>query len=118
MSHIGEQAVLNQEIFAQGTSDDTEVFGYQERYAEYRYKPSLITGKFRSSATGTLDAWHLAQDFAMLPVLNDEFIVEDAPMTRIQAVNTEPHFIFDGFFKYHCVRPMPTYAVPGLVDHF
>lgn len=118
LSHIGEQAVLNKEIFAQGTPDDEEVFGYQERYAEYRYKPSVITGRFRSSATASLDAWHLAQDFAALPVLNDEFIVEDAPMTRVQAVNTEPSFILDAFFKYHCVRPMPTYAVPGLVDHF
>ena len=121
LSHIGEQAVLNQEIYAQGSVDpeaDIDVFGYQERYAEYRYKPSLITGLFRSNATGSLDSWHLAQDFGMLPQLNDEFIVEDAPMSRVQAVNTEPHFIFDCFFDYKCVRPMPTYAVPGLVDHF
>lgn len=118
LSHIGEQAVLNKEIYAQGTSADDEVFGYQERFAEYRYKPSQITGLFRSNATGSLDAWHLAQDFASLPVLNDEFIVEDAPMDRILAVNTEPDFILDGFFSYVCARPMPVYAVPGLVDHF
>lgn len=118
LSHIGEQAVLNKEIYAQGTAADDDVFGYQERYAEYRYKPSIITGLFRSNATGTLDRWHLAQDFATLPVLNEEFIVEDAPMDRVLAVETEPDFILDCFFGYKCVRPMPTYSVPGLVDHF
>ena len=80
LSHIGEQAVLNKEIYAQGTSADENVFGYQERYAEYRYKPSQITGLFRSAAAGSLDSWHLAQDFATLPTLNGQFIVEDAPM--------------------------------------
>ena len=118
LSHIGEQAVLNQEIYAQGTVDDTGVFGYQERFAEYRYKPSQITGLFRSNASGTLDSWHLAQDFGSLPVLNDEFIVEDAPMSRVKAVTTEPDFLFDCFFSYMCARPMPVYAIPGLVDHF
>lgn len=118
LSHIGEQAVLNKEIYAQFTGDDNLVFGYQERFAEYRYKPSQITGLFRSNATGTLDSWHLAQDFGSLPVLNDEFIVEDAPMTRIKAVTTAPDFIFDCFFRYHCARPMPVFGVPGFVDHF
>ena len=118
LSHIGEQAVLNKEIYAQGSSADDDVFGYQERFAEYRYKPSQITGLFRSNATGSLDAWHLAQDFGALPVLNDEFIVEDAPMERIEAVSTEPDFLFDCFFQYVCARPMPVYAIPGLVDHF
>jgi len=118
LSHIGEQAVLNKEIFSAGVAADDDVFGYQERYAEYRYKPSLITGAFRSNAATPLDAWHLAQDFATLPVLNDEFIVEDAPMSRVEAVPTEPDFLFDCFFKYICARPMPVYAVPGLVDHF
>jgi hypothetical protein len=118
LSHIGEQAVLNKEIYAQGTSADNEVFGYQERFAEYRYKPSVITGLFRSDASGSLDSWHLAQDFGALPVLNDEFIIEDAPMDRILAVPTEPHFLFDAFFSYRCARPMPVYSVPGLVDHF
>lgn len=118
LSHIGEQAVLNKEIYAQGTADDDEVFGYQERYAEYRYKPSQVTGLFRSNATGTLDSWHLAQDFGSLPVLNDEFIVEEPPMTRIKAVTTQPDFLFDSHFSYICARPMPVYAVPGLMDHF
>ena len=118
LSHLGEQAVLNGEIYAQGTATDQDVFGYQERYGEYRYKPSQITGLFRSNAVGTLDAWHLAQDFGSLPVLNSEFIEENAPFERIEAVPDEPDFIFDGFFSYMCARPMPVYAIPGLVDHF
>lgn len=118
LAHLGEQAVLNKEIYAQGTGDDDDVFGYQERFAEYRYKPSQITGLFRSNATGSLDAWHLAQDFGSLPVLNDEFIVEDAPFSRIEAVPTEPDFLLDCFFQYACVRPMPVYSIPGLIDHF
>lgn len=118
LSHIGEQAVLNKEIYSQGTSADNDVFGYQERYAEYRYKPSVITGLFRSNATGTLDSWHLAQDFSSLPALNSTFIVENAPMTRVKAVSSQPDFIFDSFFNLKCARPMPVYSVPGLVDHF
>ena len=118
LSHIGEQAVLNKEIYAQATSADNDVFGYQERYAEYRYKPSIITGLFRSNATGALDSWHLAQDFASLPTLNSTFIVENAPMSRVKAVVTQPDFIFDSWFSLRCARPMPVYSVPGLVDHF
>lgn len=118
LSHIGEQAILNQEIFAQGTSVDQEVFGYQERYAEYRYKPSVITGQMRSSAATSLDTWHLAQDFENLPVLGPEFIREDPPIDRVIAVQNEPHFIFDSYFRLTCARPMPTYSVPGLIDHF
>lgn len=118
LAHIGEQAVLNQEIYAQGTSDDTGVFGYQERFAEYRYKPSQITGLFRSNAASTLDSWHLAQSFGSLPVLNTDFIIEDAPMSRVEAVPAQPDFLFDAFFQYTCARPMPVYGIPGLVDHF
>lgn len=121
LAHIGEQSILNKELFAQGSANptaDAAVFGYQERYAEYRYKPSMITGKFRSNDPQTLDAWHLAQDFSALPVLNSSFIQEDPPIDRVVAVPDEPHFRFDSFFKYHCARPMPVYSVPGLVDHF
>lgn len=118
-AHLGEQAVLNQELCAIGTANDTAVFGYQERYAEYRYKPSLITGLFRSNATGSLDSWHLAQDFGGTPPsLNSAFIVENAPMARIEAVANGYDFIFDAQFAYHCARPMPIFSVPGLVDHF
>jgi len=118
LSHIGEQAVLNKEIYAQNTAADDQVFGYQERFAEYRYKPSIISGLFRSTATGTLDAWHLAQNFGALPTLNSTFIVENPPMSRIKAVSSQPDFIFDSFIEYRCARPMPMYGVPGLIDHF
>lgn len=121
LSHIGEQAVLNKEIYAQGSAApavDGAVFGYQERYAEYRYKPSLITGQFRSNFAQSLDTWHLAQDFGSLPTLGPDFIVENPPVDRVIAVPSEPHILFDSFFKYRCARPMPTYSVPGLIDHF
>lgn len=118
LSHIGEQAVLAKEIYAQGTADDDIVFGYQERYAEYRYKPSQVSGLFRSNATGTLDSWHLAQDFGNRPVLDSTFIVENPPMDRVKAVTSEPDFLFDSFFDLKCARPMPVYGVPGLIDHF
>jgi len=118
LSHIGEQAVLTKEIYADATATDDDVFGYQERYAEYRYKPSKITGAFRSNAAAPLDIWHLAQDFASAPVLNPAFIVENPPVDRVIAVPTEPHFLFDSFFKLKCARPMPVYGVPGLIDHF
>lgn len=118
LANIGEQAVLNQELYVQGTAQDQEAWAYQERYAEYRYKPSIITGKFRSNATGTLDAWHLAQDFVGLPPLNAAFIEDNPPVDRVIAVPSEPEFLFDGYFNMRCVRPMPLYGVPGMVDHF
>ena len=118
LAHIGEQAVLNKEIYAQGTPADNDVFGYQERYAEYRYFPSRITGKFRSTYAQSLDAWHLSQKFNSLPVLNAEFIQDNPPLGRVIAVPSEPQFIFDSYISLRCARPMPTYSVPGLVDHF
>lgn len=118
LAHLGEQAVLNKEIFAQGTDQDDQVFGYQERYAEYRYKPSLITGKLRSSDPETLDVWHLSQKFTTLPKLNSDFIEENPPISRVVAVQNEPHFIGDFYFDLKCIRPMPLYGVPGLIDHF
>jgi hypothetical protein len=118
LSHIGEQAVLSKEIYADGSANDENVFGYQERYAEYRYKPSMITGQFRSNYTASLDSWHLAQDFGTRPVLDETFIEENPPIDRVLAVPTEPHFIFDAFFNLKCARPMPVYSVPGLIDHF
>lgn len=121
LANLGEQAVLLKEIYATGIADvthDDKVFGYQERYAEYRYKPSLITGKFRSSDTGSLDVWHLAQEFGSAPVLGPTFIVENPPVDRVVAVNTEPQILFDSYFDMNCVRPMPVYSVPGFIDHF
>jgi len=118
LSHLGEQAVLNKEIYAQNTAADEDVFGYQERWAEYRYAPSLITGKMRSVDPTSLDVWHLSQDFAELPVLNKDFIEENMPIERVVAVVDEPTFTFDAFFDISATRPMPVYSVPGLVDHF
>ncbi|AXL14992.1 major capsid protein [Microviridae sp.] len=118
LAHLGEQAVLNEEIYTQGTSADQDVFGYQERYAEYRYKPSQITGKMRSNAAGSLDVWHLSQDFSSVPVLNASFIEENPPIDRVVALPTEPDLLFDWYFDMKCTRPMPTYSVPGLIDHF
>jgi hypothetical protein len=118
LAHIGEQAVLNQEIYAQGTTADTGVFGYQERFAEYRYKPSMITGQMRSDAATSLDNWHLAIDFGSLPALNASFIEENPPVDRVVAVPAEPDLLLDMFFDLKCARPMPTYSVPGLIDHF
>lgn len=118
-AHLGEQAIELREIYAQGTAADTTVFGYQERYAEYRYKPSQITGKFRSSVTGgNLDIWHLSQYFKNAPTLNEEFITENPPINRIIAVRDEPEFLLDIGFRYTTVRPMPMFGTPGLVDHF
>lgn len=118
LAHLGEQAVLNKEIYAQGNAQDDEVFGYQERWAEYRYFPSQITGKFRSTYDQSLDVWHLAQEFGELPKLNAEFIVDNPPVARVLAVQTEPQILLDCYFSLNCVRPMPIYSVPGLVDHF
>jgi hypothetical protein len=118
LSHIGEQAVLNKEIYAQGTSADDDVFGYQERYAEYRYKPSKITGQFRSNYASSLDTWHLSQDFGSLPSLNQTFIEENPPIDRVIAVPSAPEFLFDSYFDLKCARPMPVYSVPGMIDHF
>lgn len=118
-SHLGEQAILLKEIYATGdTEQDNSVFGYQERYAEYRYKPSVICGKFRSNIKGNLDMWHLSQYFETAPKLNPEFIEEDVPIKRIIAVPSEPQFLIDIGFKYTTVRPMPMFGTPGLVDHF
>lgn len=123
---ISEQAVLNREIFTQGSGVkddngdviDEKVFGYQEAWAHYRYFPNQITGKLRSDDPQSLDAWHLAQDFAELPTLSEKFITEDIPLKRALAVQDEPEFKLDVQMSVRWVRPMPLYSVPGLVDHF
>lgn len=126
-AHLGEQSVLNKEIFAQGSSVvdtdgvtliDDKTFGYQERNAEYRYKNSKITGQLRSSYAQSLDVWHLSQYFTNLPTLSSQFIEDNPPLDRCQAVQNEPQFILDAFIQNICIRPMPVYSVPGLVDHF
>lgn len=126
LAHLGEQAVLNKEIYAQGSEVldangkvvDDQPFGYQERYAEYRYHPSIITGKLRSTAPTPLDVWHLAQHFESLPMLSADWIEDNPPIKRVLAVQDEPEFIFDAYIDCKTTRAMPVYSVPGLVDHF
>ena len=118
---LGEQAVLNKEIYVTGGSSDSNVFGYQERWAEYRYNPSEITGLFRSTAAGTIDPWHYAQRFTSLPTLNSTFIEDTPPLARNLAVGTAANgqqFLLDAFFNINAARPLPMYSVPGLIDHF
>lgn len=121
-ANLGEQAVLEKEIYSDGSTNDALVFGYQERWAEYRYKPSVITGTFRSNAATPLDVWHLAQKFTAAPTLSQAFIEEPtgatAPLYRCLAVPTESHFLFDSFIRLRSTRPMPTYSIPGMIDHF
>jgi len=117
-AHLGEQAIFNREIYHQGTSADLEIFGYQERYAEYRYKPSTVTGKFNSTDPESLDFWHLAYDYSALPTLSTGFIWETAPVKRCLAVPSEPDYLVDCWFNLQCERPMPVYSVPGMIDHF
>lgn len=125
LANLGEQAVLNKEIYAQGKNvigetgipADDEVFGYQERWAEYRYGVSKITGKLRSSFAQSLDVWHLAEHFEDLPKLNASFIESKPPVSRVLAVTDEPEIIFDCVGNCSKVRPLPLYSVPGLIDH-
>lgn len=119
LAHLGEQAVLNKEIFLSlDGSTDEDVFGYQEVWAEYRYKPSRITAAFNSANVASLDVWHLSQDFGSLPVLNGSFMTENPPIDRVVAVPSEPHFLADFWIDLKCDRPMPVYSVPGFIDHF
>lgn len=118
---LGEQAIFNREIYCDGSANDGGVFGYQERWAEYRYSPSQITGLFRSTSAGTIDGWHLSQKFASLPTLNSTFIQDTPPIDRVVAVGSAANgkqFLFDSVFSAHVTRPMPMYSVPGLIDHF
>jgi len=118
---LGEQAVLSKEIYCDGSAADNDVFGYQERWAEMRYGRSKITGLMRSTSSGTIDAWHLSQKFTSRPVLNDAFIVENPPLSRILAVGASANgqqILFDAVFNSQWTRPMPMFSVPGLLDHF
>ena len=127
LAHLGEQAVLHGELFLQdpatdtgstGTPDNDKVFGYQERWAELRYKPSQITGAFRSSAATPLDSWHLSQEFSGLQTLSDAFITDNPPISRVVATPAQPDFNLDAYINLRCARPMPTFSVPGMIDHF
>lgn len=127
LAHIGEQSVTISELWyadpsqdtgSTGTPDNERVFGYQERWAEYRYKPSMVTGLMRSNATASLDVWHLAQELSALPSLDSTFITETTELDRIVATPAEPHFTCDSYFNAQVARPIPLYSVPGLIDHF
>lgn len=118
---LGEQAILNKEIFCDGSANDSNVFGYQERWAEYRYNPSQITGLFKSTSSGTIDPWHYAQKFTSLPTLNSTFIQDTPPLSRNLAVGSAANgqqLLLDAFFNINAARPLPMYSVPGLIDHF
>ena len=122
LSTIGEQTVFMREIWTQGdgaTTDDT-AWGYQERYAEYRFKPSRLTGLMSVEAASNLDEFHLSEDFTSQPSLGSTFIQSNtaAPLDRAISVPTQPHFVFDAYFNMKCARPMPLYGVPGNLDHF
>lgn len=119
-ANIGEQAVLNKEIFAQGTAKDNEVFGYQEAWSDYRYKPNRVTGEMRSAYEQSLDVWHLADDYASLPSLSDSWIREDKnTVDRVLAVKStvSDQLFADIYVSNRATRPMPLYSIPGLIDH-
>ncbi|UOF82669.1 major capsid protein [Microviridae sp.] len=120
-SALGEQTILNKELYCRGDANDNLVFGYQERWSEYRYSPPMITGLFRSTSSGTVDGWHLAQRFTSLPLLNQSFVEENPPVSRVLAVGSAANgqqIIFDSFTRIAAARPMPLYSVPGMIDHF
>ena len=118
LANIGEQAILNKEIYAQGNAKDDEAFGYQEAWADYRYKPSKVTGLYRSNAQQSLDAWHYAQDYDALPTLSTAWMEQgEAEMKRTLAVQSQPDFIADFYFMNKTTRCMPVYSIPGLIDH-
>jgi hypothetical protein len=119
-ANIGEQAIKNKEIYAQGTEKDDEVFGYQEAWADYRYRPNRVTGEMRSSAPQSLDVWHLGDDYDTLPSLSDSWIREDSKtVNRVLAVsdNVSAQLFCDIYVRNLCTRPMPLYSIPGLIDH-
>lgn len=119
-ANIGEQPVKNKEIYAQGNAKDDEVFGYQEAWADYRYKPNMVTGEMRSAYAQSLDVWHLADDYNSLPTLSDAWIREDkSTVDRVLAVQSSVsnQLFADIYVKNLCTRPMPMYSIPGLIDH-
>lgn len=120
LANIGEQPILNKEIFCDGSSTDNEVFGYQEAWADYRYKPSMVTGEMRSAAPTSLDVWHLGDDYSACPYLSDSWIREDKTnVDRVLAVSSavSNQLFADIFVQNTCTRVMPLYSIPGLIDH-
>lgn len=120
LANLGEQAILNKEIYAQGNDTDNEAFGYQEAWAEYRYKPSRVSGAMRSNYQASLDAWHYADEYTQQPILSSSWIDETASnIDRTLSVQSskEDQFIADFYFQCEATRPMPLYSIPGLIDH-
>jgi hypothetical protein len=127
MQNIGDQATLVKELYCQdpttdtgstGTPDNERTFNYQERYAELKYKPSWITGLFRSNCTASLESWHLSQEFSSLPSFDQTFIEQATPVDRAIKTPSEPHLILDCYFNLQCARPMHIYSIPGMGDRF
>jgi hypothetical protein len=127
LQNIGDQATLVKELYCQdpatdtgstGTPDNERTFNYQERYAELKYKPSWVTGLFRSNCTSSLESWHLSQEFGSLPSFDKTFIEQATPMDRAIKTPTEPHLILDLYFNLQCARPMQVYSIPGIMDRF
>lgn len=114
-ANLGEQSVLNKELFADGSADDELVFGYQERWSEYRFKKSELCGYFNPDVAGALSHWHLAEDFASLPTLNSTFIQDATPMSRVQSFATADDFLLDLVINLKCARPIPVHSIPSLV---
>ena len=118
LANLGEQAILNKEIFVSNDSNDDLVFGYQERWAEYRMKQSRLVGNFTPGIAGNLGFWHLAEEFSALPVLNSQFVQDETPMARVTTVDTEDDFLLDLWFNYKCARPIPVRSIPSLIGKF
>lgn len=119
LAHIGEVGIKNIELFAQGTSEDNEIFGYQEKDYEYRYSKNLITGEFSPDYATSLDSWHYGDDYSELPTLSQEWITADkSNVDRTIAITGQDQFLCDFYFYEEWTRPMPMHGVPGLIDHF
>ncbi len=118
LAHLGEQSILNSEIFVSNDANDDAVFGYQERWSEYRQMRSKVTGHFNPEVSGALDHWHVAEEFGSLPTLSTSFINDATPMDRIVSIPSVPDFLLDVWFNYKCARPIPVFSVPNIAARF
>lgn len=118
LQQLGEQAILNQEIYYDGSANDLLVFAYAERYADYKFKPSEIHGEFRSQYATPLDMWHLAEEFGALPVYNSDFLESNTPIDRVVTVTTQDQLKADYYFKYNHTRPLMSHPIPASLGRF
>lgn len=120
-SNVGEQPVYTKELYASGLEiDSDQIFGYNEAWADLRYRPSRVSGMLRSYGNNGFDIWHFADNYSNAPVLNDTFMREtNIYLNRTLSVDSSvaPNFVIDIFNKIEAIRPLPTYSVPGLIDH-